>query len=363
MEQIVHHSMFEEAIKSIIAEHRLRSILLVTGQSSYENSSACAVFSELSKTIAIQRISDFDVNPSFEDVVRIKQSLNLEDYDAIVSIGGGSVMDFAKLLLFYAQAPIDIPIENTGKSELNKSKIHIAIPTTAGSGSEATHFAVMYKNGIKYSIAHKGLLPHQVVLDSSLTSTKPKHLTACSGMDALCQAIESLWAKNATAESKQFAKEAIKLIVPTLLNVTNEPNAELRERMLSGAHLAGKAINLSKTTAPHALAYYLTKKHGISHGEAVGINIDFFLVENWPFIGGEESDFLCTIFNKNSAIEIAEQLIQLKKELHLKTALHTIENLDLEDYLQSINLERMGNNPRQFQLNELKNSIINYHNL
>lgn len=363
MEQIVYFTDVSHSLDKIIEELNIKSILLVTGKKSFESSPACAYFNKINSEINIHRIFDFEVNPKYDDILRNISSIKNSKFDVVISIGGGSVMDFAKLLTFYKEDPLYFDMSKTIDYSFKQLIPHIAIPTTAGSGSEATHFAVMYKNGEKYSIANNYLLPNYVILDSSLTQKMPKYLTACSGMDALCQAIESLWAKQATPLSRSFSKEAINVILSSLQQSVKNSSPESREKMLRGAYLAGKAINISKTTGPHALAYYLTEKHDIPHGEAVGLNIDLFLIQNWSLIGKDEKSFLLQSFDATNQFNLAEKIIALKQNIGLKTSLREIIDLNMDNYLDSVNTERMSNNPKPFDTFSLKRILKQYHNL
>jgi alcohol dehydrogenase class IV len=147
----------------------------------------------------------------------------------------------------------------------------IAVPTTSGTGSEATHFAVIYVAGAKHSVARASLRPAAVVLDLRLHMAMPATLAAVAGLDALTQAIESLWAVGATQESTTLARQAAALITPALVESVRARTPAARRSMMQGSHLSGRAINISKTTAAHALSYAITKRFGVAHGHAVAL--------------------------------------------------------------------------------------------
>ena len=133
----------------------------------------------------------------------------------------------------------------------------IAIPTTAGSGSEATHFAVVYIDEEKFSLASDFLLPEAVILDGNLISSGSKYQKTCNALDALSQAIESAWAAGSTEKSRQFAFEAISAcwrLIPKVLQTEKHNVADL-QAMIVASNQAGRAINISKTTAAHAWSY------------------------------------------------------------------------------------------------------------
>lgn len=222
-------------------------ILLVCGKS-VEN------FKELNEKLLnsnIVRFSNFKPNPEYESVVDGVKVFKEEKCDAIIAVGGGSAMDVAKCI----------------KLEISKTIPFLAIPTTAGTGSEATRFAVVYKKGIKQSYEDDCLVPNVVLLDPSLLKTLPDYQKKATMCDALCHAIESFWSVNSTDESKEYCKEAISMIIENMdeyFDNTDKGN----ERMLKAAHIAGKAINITKTTAGHAMCYKITTLYGVAHGHA-----------------------------------------------------------------------------------------------
>ena len=169
----------------------------------------------------------------------------------------------------------------------------VCIPTTAGTGSEATHFAVIYVDGKKKSIASQQLLPDVVILDPQLTDNMPAYVSACSGFDALCQA--TYWSRAATPLSQLYAALTIKVLIVELPQAVNSNSRLVRDKMQMAANWAGKAINISKTTAPHAMSYVITQEFGIPHGHAVALTLGKFFtlhekycnVNIGPFLDGQ----------------------------------------------------------------------------
>ena len=364
MKQEVIQGDVAEALVTIIERVSPKKIVWCTGRTSFKSSSVFPLFKELSSKFSIIHINDFQVNPVFEDVLRIVDQHDLTEVDLLISIGGGSVMDFTKLLKYYhgeaKETMLAKPVDNA--KSLHRIR-HLAIPTTAGSGSDATHFAVMYKDQEKQSIAHAELLPDYVILDPLLTLSKDKFLTAVTGMDAICQALESLWAIEGNEISASAAEEALKRLIPSFTSVVNTPNLTLRNEVLLGAHLAGRAINVSTTTGPHALAYYLTQFHGIPHGEAVGLNIDFFLAINWTFLSNELQERILSVFGVRNKDEVIDVLRNFKLDTGLKVSLKEVNSLDIDTYLSAINMDRMKNNPAQYDKETFKKLLLDYHQL
>ena len=171
----------------------------------------------------------------------------------ILAFGGGSVIDFAKLYKYFSQSPAPL----------------LAIPTTAGTGSEATQFAVVYADGVKQSIDDVSILPTYSIIDSQFLLGSPQYLKACSSIDAFCQAIESF----CTKQSRDYAIQSIILSRDHLVNFVNSDQRKAHDMMSHAAHLAGKAINISRTTAPHALSYTFTSLYDVPHGHAVALSL------------------------------------------------------------------------------------------
>lgn len=250
-------------------EKKCARILVVHGRTSFIESGAKNILAGLHDFEFIH-FDDVKANPETESVIRCTELFTRTQPDTILAIGGGSVIDTAKGTIAYMSGTPESEILANNFDPGAAKPLFIAIPTTAGSGSEATPFAVLYKNGIKHSIAHQLLLPEIVFLDPELTLSCSRQLTLASGLDAVCQSIESLWSKGATAQSREYAEEALALLLPNIFNIINSPsNLVLRTPMLMGANLAGKAIAISRTTAAHALSYGLTSRYDIPHGIAV----------------------------------------------------------------------------------------------
>lgn len=271
-----------EKVSAYLESICAKNILLVTGRRSYTSSGAGQTLPTYLEGRAYTKISDFEPNPKIEDLSRIFDEVgDRQKYDVIIAIGGGSVIDTAKLLkaFWFDPKTIDKHLDTVGKLPSCELPL-IAIPTTAGSGSEATRFAVLYRDRKKYSVEGEELLPDFSVIIPSLLRSASKHTAASSGMDALCQGIESYWSIHSTDESRHIAGEAIKLAWNWIEQAVNNRNSEALHYMARASHLAGRAINITKTTAPHAVSYPMTSYFGITHGHAVGLLTARFLQYN-----------------------------------------------------------------------------------
>jgi alcohol dehydrogenase len=250
-------------------------VLLVCGRRSFEASGAARMLPDLQQIADVQRWSDFRANTDAADLRVGLKIMRDYDPDLILAVGGGSAMDMAKLLAAFHDIPNEqvlAAIESGMRTETRRARL-VLVPTTSGSGAEATHFAVVYIGDDKYSIGGPAMRPDAIVLDPTLSVTGSHYQRATSGIDAVCQAIESLWAIGATDRSRHFARTALRVLMPAIERFVNDPDAQSARAMAIGSHFAGRAIDISKTTSPHALSYGLTKTYGVSHGHAVALTM------------------------------------------------------------------------------------------
>jgi len=321
---------------------------LFTGIASYANSPLKRYFESLSEKINITKYTVTGRIPYSETVESALLELKNIKPDLIVATGGGKVIDFSKLVNIFKKNPMEFKKSNTDASNLDCAAPMVLIPTTSGSGSEATGFVALYKNSLKYSIVCPQFRINYVIIDPALTYTLPPRETAVSGMDALCQAFESIWAKSATTESINYAKRALRYIHPNIEKAVLDPDKTSREAMAMGAFYAGKAINISKTTGPHALSYYLMEKKGIPHGEAVAMNLELFIELNFPNLADSIRQEYYSLFNVQDSKQLISEIRRIKKAIGLRNDIRDagiITREQLTDYIKKINSERMSNNP------------------
>ena len=202
-------------LKNVFATLNCKKIFLVAGNS---YSSSCVKKHIDALNIEIVRFSDFKPNPVFEDVSNAVSFFKENECDAIVAVGGGSCIDVAKCvkLSVLADAGLQalIPPLVSERLPINGQLLpFVAIPTTAGSGSESTHNAVMYYQGAKQTVTNDEILPDYAILEPSVLDTLPLYQKKSAMLDALCQAIESWWSVNSTDESVGYSKQAVELIM------------------------------------------------------------------------------------------------------------------------------------------------------
>jgi phosphonate metabolism-associated iron-containing alcohol dehydrogenase len=220
--------------------------------------------------------------------------------DVIVALGGGSVIDSAKV---FAAAGGDFGKIRTyletqkGAEQLSAIPI-ISVPTTAGTGSEVTCWGTVWDeaNGKKYSLARPNLYPTHAVIDPRLMLGKPLMLTISTGLDALSHALESLWNVNNNPVSANHAVSAARHVLDVLPKLAKDlGNIELRSRMAMAALFAGLAFSNTKTAIAHSLSYPITLRHGIQHGIACSFSLPMVL-RSVGGVGGICEDSLKQIF-------------------------------------------------------------------
>ncbi len=299
------------------------------------------------------RFSDFSPNPLYEDVCRGVERFRTEQCDAILAVGGGSAVDVAKCVKLYCKMD---PARNYLEQDPADTGVPlIAMPTTAGTGSESTRFAVIYKDGVKQSVTHESIRPDVAVLEPAVLEKLPPYQRKCTMLDALCQGIESWWSVNSTQESKQYAHRAVRGIMENMNAYLAGDSGAAREIMLA-ANFAGQAINITQTTAPHAMSYKLTSLYKLPHGHAVAA----CLPEVWAYMlthpencvdrrgAGYLADTFADIaraLGQDSPEAAVSALRELLAELGIAYPASRTREQDLETLAGSVNPTRLKNNP------------------
>lgn len=242
----------------------------------------------------IQVLDYMSSNPDIEDLNRLKSEI-IESYEAIIALGGGSVLDSAKFFALEAQVSAQRgtlqvknlfkdsvvgDVENPIQSRALYAKPIFALPTTAGTSSELTKWATIWDKDAqkKYSLNFECLYPKRAIYDISLMSSLPKDLTIYTGLDSLSHAIESIWNKNANPLSTHYAKACIELILEYLPALSiNLDSIESRRNMALASIYAGLAFSQTQTALAHALSYPITLKFNIPHGLACSFSLPILL--------------------------------------------------------------------------------------
>lgn len=329
-------------VEAILKSNNICKILLVGSNSNVEHIKSLLHESNYNYVC----FDGFSSNPKYEE---IKEGTNLfkkEKCNFIISVGGGSCMDTAKSIKLLSASANEQDFLD-GRFTYSSVK-HLAIPTTAGTGSESTRFAVIYRKGKKLSPTHDTILPEYAVLNYEYLITLPDYFKKAAMLDSLCQAIESYWSRQSSDESKEYSVSAIRLIISNYKEYLNN-NTDALKKMLVASNMSGKAINITTTTAPHAMSYKLTSLYGISHGHAVALVLPVvwrFMLRNADNYEGLMRSFM-GIANALGC-ETIESAIQkfedIYSELYLSNPIVT-NNDDIGILVGSVNIERLNNNP------------------
>ena len=243
-----------------------------------------------------------DVRPNPSLIYLEKKNINFKQrkFDYIVAIGGGSVIDSAKVLSllfsFQKKKTIKNIIDNIDNLKINNTYKLIALPTTSGTGSEVTPYATVWdkNNKKKLSIKHKSLLPTLAIVDPTLTFGLPKEVTINTSLDSLNQAFDSIWNKNANNDSLTYAYKSIKLSLNALAKINNNINDKKSRSELARASLyAGMCIGQTKTSICHSISYPLTAHFGTPHGLACA----FTMIAIINYLNTKDSFFFTKLAN------------------------------------------------------------------
>lgn len=213
--------------------------------------------------------TDCKPEPTYGQVEAVVDMAQGQECDLIIGLGGGSVMDAAKLASVLKGASYTIKDLMNDPTLAEKKVKTVMIPTTCGTGSEATCNAIVAvpEEKSKKGIVNDNMIPDYVILDAQMIAKLPKSIVAATGVDALAHVVECYTSKKATPFSDPYAVEGAKLIFRNIREAYNNPdNMEAKNNMLLGAYYGGIAITGSGTTAVHALSYPLGGKFHIAHG-------------------------------------------------------------------------------------------------
>ena len=296
----------------------------------------------------------FTPNPLYEQVCNGVQLFNENHCDALLAVGGGSTIDVAKCIKLYCRMTHE---ENYLQQECKDSGVPlIAVPTTAGTGSESTRYAVIYFEGKKQSVTHESIVPNYAILEPKLLQTLPLYQKKCTMLDAMCQAIESWWSVNSTEESMKLSAKALQTIVENVDAYLSGNSIDSAWKIMQGANLAGQAINITQTTAPHAFSYKVTSLYGLPHGHAVAVCMS----EIWHYMLqhlekcvdsrgiGHLNDVMGSIAAAMHCDNPQDALIYfcaLLKNLEIERPRSNTRSVDIEILTHSVNPVRMKNNP------------------
>jgi alcohol dehydrogenase class IV len=326
------------SLPKIIDSLGAAKIAIICGKS-YTKLNIASIIKSIGKPYLL--FNDFSPNPLHSDAEKGRHMIEEQGISTLVAIGGGSALDVAKCIKYDSKREMTI----------------IAVPTTAGSGSESTKHIVVYENGQKMSFKSDDVIPEYVILDASLLATLPTYQRKCTMLDALCQGIESFWSVNSTNESKDYSLKTIRLIKDNWDEYINKNNPEAARIILQASNYSGQAINIASTTAAHAMSYKLTGIYGIPHGHAVAI----CLPKVWRFITNN-TNRCSDSRGENYLKSILEQIPitvtwfeELLLNLQIENPISVNRTDEITKLTDSVNILRLANAPVSITKDHIRN--------
>lgn len=338
-----------KGIEKIRNELKNRKILLVR-DSSYQFLEIKMFFD----AIPHEEFSDFTPNPLYDQVIKGVKIFNDNHCDMIIAVGGGSTIDIAKCIKLYCK--MDSSINYLKQEAFDTGIPLIAVPTTAGTGSESTCHAVIYFEGEKQSISHPSIVPDIAVLEPSVLKSLPVYQKKCTMLDALAQGIESWWSVNSNQQSKEYSKRAVETIRDNWKEYIEKSTADSAAKIMEAANYAGQAINITATTAAHAMSYKITSMYGLPHGHAVAICLPcvwrYMLDHTDKCIDSRGEVYLKKTLNEIPVdVSWFERLID---QLGITYPLSENKEADIDILFKSVNPIRLKNNPVALDVQTLK---------
>jgi len=309
-----------------------------------------SIFSAQGKEVVVYEPRE--TKSDFGAINRLVNFLRKEKPDLVIGVGGGTIIDTAKCgtILAVNQGKVEDYVREKKKELKKKGVTFVAVPTTAGTGSEVTPWATVWdtQKKKKYSLTSPLMFPAVAVVDPALTDSLPPKITAETGIDALAQAIEAYWSVNHNSVSDKYALEAIGIALGNLEKAVNRPDKKSRDKMAKAALLAGLAFSNTQTTICHALSYPMTAYWNIPHGQAVAISLPAFIEYTLPVLGEREKVLLQVLKTANEK-EAARKVRLLMEKIGLATRLSQlgIKKTDIDLIVkEGFHSDRAKNAPR-----------------
>ena len=323
--------------------------LLITSES-FEKRGFAEHIKEISNDSINLSYCHVSANPTVTECDKCADILRQNHCDFVVAMGGGSVMDCAKAATTFCMTNNQsTDYLGTGKAIPESHLPLIAVPTTAGTGSEVTCVSVLsdHERGIKAPMNSTGFYPTVAIIDPELTYTVPPHTTACTGFDVLCHAIEAYWSIHHQPICDALAIYAIRLALDNITQVYDNPqDKQARENMAEASVTAGLAFNMPKTTSAHACSYPLTNLLGIAHGEACAMTITHFIRFNADN-GCDRIENLARMLTYKDAHQMADAIDAMREHTGMMMNLKSFNLTDeqLEAFIQGSKHPNLLNNP------------------
>lgn len=321
---------FLNEFKNKMAELKPQKVLFVCS-SEYDRYGYRKVLDEIK--IESVAFCDFEPCPEVSSVEKGIKAYKENGCDFIIAVGGGSAIDTAKGIKFYSK--LNFPI--------------LAVPTTAGTGAEVTRFSVLYRNKDKESVSDYGIIPNFQIFDPTVLKSLPYEQKVVTSLDAFCHSVEAFWSKDATDESREYSKKALALFNNNFAKYLENDESTFAP-MLECSMLAGKAINIARTTSPHAFSYKLHKLKGFHHGHAVAVCLAYI----WKYMSKNEE--------LNELMKQTEEITGFDNDafINFLSKLNLLDDLTMtpeqfDETVNGVNTARLQNNPMPFTNEDIKN--------
>lgn len=356
-----------KVVPEIIRRENAKKVVVFTDQG-VRQSGVCDVLLRELADISYAVLDDIPREPSYLDVEKIAEQLEAMACDLIVAIGGGSVMDTAKLCSILKGAPYTIRDLLQDPAQGRKQVKTVFLPTTCGTGSEATCNAIVAipEESVKKGIVNDAMIPDYAVLDPLTIRHLPKSIVAATGVDALAHVVECYTSLKATDFSNMFAMTGAKLIFKNLVRAYEDPDdMEAKTAMMLGAFYGGVAITASGTTAVHALSYPLGGKFHIAHGVSNAILFAPVMRCNRPACEKELAQLCDAVYpeyHEQSAEERSLRIITAIEDVIRRTDIPTdlkpygVQPSDIDFLVTSGSQQRrlLDNNRKELTLEEIR---------
>lgn len=362
-----------EKIKEIIAKEKSQKVVVFSDEGIKATGLLDILTKQLDETgVQYHVFTDCKPEPSYLQVEAVVDMVQGQECDLIIGLGGGSVMDAAKLASVLKGAPYTIKDLLNDPTQAEKKVKTVMIPTTCGTGSEATCNAIVAipEEKSKKGIVNDNMIPDYVILDAQMIAKLPKAIVAATGVDALAHVVECFTSKKATPFSDCYALEGAKLIFANIREAYNNPdNMDAKNKMLIGAYYGGIAITGSGTTAVHALSYPLGGKFHIAHGVSNAILFAHVMKFNKDACA-ERLAVLCDAINpayaektvEEKADYVIDQIADIVKVTNIPIDLTqygvTMDDLDFLVTAGSQQQRLLVNNMKELSLDDIRNIYL-----
>ena len=362
-----------EKIKEIIAKEKSQKVVVFSDEGIKATGLLGILTEKLDETgIQYHVFTDCKPEPTYGQVEAVVDMVQGQECDLIIGLGGGSVMDAAKLASVLKGASYTIKDLMNDPTQAEKKVKTVMIPTTCGTGSEATCNAIVAvpEEKSKKGIVNDNMIPDYVILDAQMIAKLPKAIVAATGVDALAHVVECFTSQKATPFSDCYALEGAKLIFANIREAYNNPdNMDAKNKMLIGAYYGGIAITGSGTTAVHALSYPLGGKFHIAHGVSNAILFAHVMKFNKDACA-ERLAVLCDAINpayaektvEEKADYVIDQIADIVKVTNIPTDLTqygvTMDDLDFLVTAGSQQQRLLVNNMKELSLDDIRNIYL-----